>query len=568
MSRAAASSALGKIAYGLLFVVVLPLVLVSWASLLDRSIRWPVPQLPGVALATILLGGLLMLTAMFDLRIHGHGLPMNAYPPETLVTRGIYRWFAHPIYVGAVCVSLGCALWFRSSSGLYIVTPLLPCMTISLLLGHEIPAMSARFGDALQRHRPLFSLPPPSDQDAGGLKRLAMVARVFVPWLVAIDLIGQVRSAADGLRHVPYLFVIALLLTARTNCALRRAVLVGTVATGLGLYLDLILPALLPHFVSAPWSATAVQLLAVIVGANARGIWQWMQRVTERVANSRHDWLFGGGRFRVINHSVYSGLAGALGVGISGCVMAHAAAAVVIEACVLVGAATVAQVSWGSRSLLRPFGYWGGVLGGSAGIAIAHFAFDIALARIALAVALSATFIQAAGRLRCLAQGCCHGVPAKDVAAGIRVWQPQSRVVLLSHLAGVPLLNTQLFSILFNLALGPLLWSLWLGGATSEWMIVGMYFVLTGIERFAEDAYRGEIQTRTAWGLRENQWIALGALGMGLIVAVLPVAGASREVGTIDPAWLASVVIGGALAAFAMSMDFPRSSRRFSRLSG
>ena len=568
MSRTAASSAPGKIVYGLLFVVVLPLVLASWASLLDRSIRWPVPPLPGVALATILLGVLLMLRGMLDLRIHGHGLPMNAYPPKTLVTRGIYRWFAHPIYVGAVCVSLGSALWFRSSSGLHVVTPLLACMCLSLLLGHELPAMAARFADALHRHQPLFSLPAPSDQDPGWPTRLAMLIRIFLPWTVAVSLLDYTRGTHHILAMAPYLFVIAILLTARTSNGLRQAVLVGTVATILGLYLDLILPALVPRLMSEPWSTPATHLLAVVLGANARGIWQWMQRVTERVANSRHDWLFVGGRFRIINHSVYSALAGALGVGITGYVMAHPAAAVVIEACVLVGAATIAQVSWGSRSLLRPFGYWGGVLGGSAGIAIAHFAFDIALARIALAVALGATFVQAAGRLRCLAQGCCHGVRASDPDAGIRVWQPQSRVVVLSHLEGVPILNTQLVSILFNLVLGPLLWSMWLGGAMGDWMIVGTYFILTGIERFAEDAYRGETQTKTVRGLRENQWVAIGALGIGMIVAVLPGTRSSPEVGTIDLAWLAAVLVGGALSAFAMSMDFPGSRRRFSRLTG
>jgi len=567
VNRSAMSPALGPIAYGLLFVIGLPLVLASWALLLDRSIRWPVPHLPVVALAAVLCGGLLMLKGMLDLRIHGHGLPMNAFPPETLVTRGSYGWFAHPIYVGAMCVSFGSALWFRSSAGLYIVTPLLACMILSLLLGHEIPATAARFGAALQRHQPVFSLPAPSDEDVGWLKRLAMLVRVFLPWLLAVALVDHARGV-DRLGLAPYLFVLVILLTARTGRALLRAVLIGTVATALGLYLDLILPALMPRLMGAPWSAAATGLLAVIIGFNARGIWQWMQRATERIANSRHDWLFAHGRFRVINHSVYSALAGAIGVGIVGSVMAHPVAALVIEAGVLVGAATFAQASWGSRSLLRPFGYWGGVLGGSAGIAIAHFAFDIALARIALAVALGATFIQAAGRLRCLAQGCCHGVPAKNADAGIRVWQPQSRVVLLSHLEGVPLLDTQLYSIVFNLALGPLLWSLWLGGAMSEWMIVGMYFILTGIERFAEDAYRGETQTKMLRGLRENQWIALGALGMGLIIAALPGTAPAHDVGSINVAWVAAVLAGGALSAFAMSMDFPGSSRRFSRLSG
>jgi len=569
VSRPAASSAPGKIAYGSLFVVVLPLTLALWASWLDRAVPWPAPHLPAAALAIAVLGALLMLRGMLDLRVHGRGLPMNAYPPTTFVTRGSYRWFAHPIYVGALCVSLGAALWFRSSSGLYIVTPLLAGMILSLLLGFEIPATTARFGEALTRHRPRFSLPPPSGEAAGWFDRLAMTARVFVPWIVAVGLLAFARGArTEILAMAPWLLVLGRLLAAPTQGALREAAVIGTVATSLGVYLELVLPGLVPQFAGAPWSAAAVQLVAVGAGFGARRAWRWMLRVTERVANSRRDWLIAGGRFRIINHAAYSALAGALGVGIVAWVTAHSVAAVVIEICVVIGAALFAQFSWGSRSLLRPFGYWGGVLGGLAGVAIVHLAFALPVARIGLGLVLCATFIQAVGRLRCLAQGCCHGVPARDAGAGIRVWQPQSRVVLLSHLEGVPLLDTQLYSIVFNLALGGLLWSLWLGGAMGDWMIVGMYFVLTGLERFAEDAYRGETQTRTFRGLRENQWIALGALAAGMLIAALPDVAASRDAGALDPEWAAAVVIGGAISAFAMSMDFPRSNRRFSRLSG
>jgi protein-S-isoprenylcysteine O-methyltransferase Ste14 len=582
VSRSAASSAPGKIGYGLLFIVVLPLALALWASLLDRSLHWPVPYLPAAALALAVCGGLLMLQGMLDLRIHGHGLPMNAYPPTTFVTRGSYRWFAHPIYVGAVCVALGCALWLRSGSGLYIVTPLLVCMILSLLFGLEIPATAARFGEALAQHRPRFSLPAPSDEGASGLDRLAMVSRVFVPWILAAALLAYARGArtvggtpdspwatgAGLLAMTPMLLVIGALLTARTHAALRHAVIIGTVATSLALYLDVVLPALVPRSMGTPWSAAIIHLVAVVSGFAARRIWRWMLHATERVANSRRDWLFAGGRFRIINHSVYSAAAGALGVGIVASVTAHPAAAVVIQLCVVAGAALFAQASWGSRSLLRPFGYWGGVLGSVAGVGIAQLAFGIPLARIAVAIALSATFVQAVGRLRCLAQGCCHGVPAKDADAGIRVWQPQSRVVVLSRLAGVSLLDTQLYSIVFNLALGPLLWSLWLGGVMSEWMVVGLYFILTGLERFAEDAYRGETQTRMLRGLRENQWIALAALAGGMILAALSGSPASPGVGTFDAAWLGAVLVGGATSGFALSMDFPKSSRRFSRLSG
>jgi uncharacterized membrane protein len=546
---------------------------------------------------------------MLDLRVRGHGLPMNAYPPDTLVTGGVYAWFANPIYLGAVCIAYGASLGFHSGAGLYLVTPLLAAGALSLLLGYEAPATAARFGEEWRRYRPLFSLPAPSDAPAGTPRRLAMLARVFVPWAGAVA--AAPESAGLALARVPvpppwmlpYLVPAVLLLAARTQRALRGAAVAGTVATLLGLLLEAMRPGLAPGLLDGGgsgdgdggWRRAGLHLGAVLVGANQAALRRALRRWTERVANSRRDLLLAGGRFRIINHAVYAALAGACGVGLSGFVMGHAGAGLVLLGCVVLGAAMFAQASWGSRSLLRPFGYWGGIQGGIVGIAIAHFAYGIPVSRIALGAALSAPFVQAAGRLRCLAQGCCHGVPVASVAqataaetdgtaaeataepaGGIRVWQPQSRVVLLSHLAGVPLLNTQLWSILFNLAIGPLLWSLWLRGAAPDWTLVGLYFVLTGLERFAEDAYRGETQVRMRAGLRESQRIAITAVVAGMVVAALPgtplaalTAGTPPPPpGSPGPALLAAALAGGAFTAFAMSMDFPKSSVRFSRLTG
>ena len=73
-------------------------------------------------------------------------------------------------------------------------------------------------------------------------------------------------------------------------------------------------------------------------------------------------------------------------------------------------------------------------------------------------------------------------------------------------------MRAALVGFIITATFGALLWGLWLGKAMSDWMIVGAYFILTGLERFAEDAYRGETQTRKLRGLPENQWIAIGAV--------------------------------------------------------
>jgi hypothetical protein len=320
------------------------------------------------------------------------------------------------------------------------------------------------------------------------------------------------------------------------------------------------------HFVGNLFLFGPVVLAILFFTFEYPGIWHALKGLGERVANSRHDWLFFDGRFRIINHSIYSGLAGAVGAGFLTYILRDGLAVLLLGFCAILGAAVFAQFRWGNTSLLRPFGYWGAIIGGILGIILIWLIFSIPLYRVAAAAVLCAPFTQAVGRLRCLSQGCCHGtVTRKEL--GIRVWQSQSRVVTLSGLKGEYLLPTQLFSILFNLLLGLMLISVWSSHKFSGSFIVGIYLVLTGIERFTEDAYRGEKQTRNAKGLRENQWIAIAAVVAGIIITMIP-SPAIDASGEFGLAFWGTSLLGGLITAFAMSMDFPGSNVRFSRLSG
>jgi protein-S-isoprenylcysteine O-methyltransferase Ste14 len=499
-----------KVLYGTLFVVVLPLFLLLWASNLDKSIDLPVPKWKPVAIVGIVLGIFLVSKGMFDLWILGKGLPMNAFPPRKLATRGIYAWFSHPIYLGAALLSIGFSLWFGSGSGLYIISPVLVLALFSLVHGYERAALLRIYGDSVRQYRPVFSIPA-----SGIFHRLVIAAIIFI--LVEI-----------------YLSVIFLLFDV--------------------------------HFVDNIFLSVPVAIVILFLAIKYQVIWNALKGFCEWVANSRRDWLFFEGRFRIINHGIYSGLAGAVGVGFLIYILGDGLAVLLLGFCAILGAAGFAQFRWGSASLLRPFGYWGAIIGGILGIILIRFIFDIPVYQVAVAAVLCAPFTQAIGRLRCLSQGCCHGtVTRKEL--GIRIWQSQSRVVTLSGLKGEYILPTQLFSILFNLFLGLMLISVWSSHKFSGSFIVGLYLVLTGIERFTEDAYRGEKQTKNAKGLRENQWIAIAAVVGGIIITTLPspLIDASGEFGLVF--WGISL-LGGLIAAFAMSMDFPGSNVRFSRLSG
>jgi protein-S-isoprenylcysteine O-methyltransferase Ste14 len=576
----------GRVLYGALFVVVLPLCLYAWVAALDRSVQWPVPHWPAFAFAVIAGGTTLMLTAMVQLYVQGRGLPMSAFPPTDFVTGGAYGLVRHPMYLGAALLCFGSALLSGSSGGLYVVTPVFIAAMAAYVYGYENPRLAERFGAALREYHPLLSLPPATFLPVSWPRKAAVTLAVVVPWLLVGYLIDYARQTpahpgafvalfdAPSLRSwplpywtIPFLALALLALTSVTDEDLRSAAVAGFTAMCVGSYLYAVLPGLGLDLRSGGWQLGATNLIVCVAALSYRRVWEALRGLCERVANSRRDRLLFGGRFRIINHAVYSGLAGAVGAAVGGAVLGNGVAALTLAVFMLVGAAVLAQLLWGNTALLRPFGYWGAVLGAAAGVVVVHLAFGIPLVTLALACALGAPFAQAIGRFRCLAQGCCHGVETRPTL-GIRVWQHQSRVVALSGLKGRFILITQLYSVIFNIALGLVLLSLYRSGGVDSTVILGLYLLLTGIERFAEDAYRGEKQTRWTGPLRENQWIAIAALVLGMVIAVVPSAPPTAPDGVVRPSLIVAAVLAGLVAAFATSMDFPTATLRFSRLSG
>jgi prolipoprotein diacylglyceryltransferase len=230
--------------------------------------------------------------------------------------------------------------------------------------------------------------------------------------------------------------------------------------------------------------------------------------------------------------------------------------------CSTAGAALWAQWVEGSPSLLRPMGFYGGMLGAMAGAATAVFA-GISLWTVFATICLAAPWIQGIGRLRCLVQGCCHGRPVENVQ-GIRYTHPRSRVCRLTKFAGLPVHAAPVYSILCNVATGAVLVRL-LQLHASTALICGVYLLLSGMGRFVEEAYRGEPQTRDWAGLHLYQWIAILTVITGAAVTCIKdsplLAGATPHPGSI------LLALGcGAVAWFVTGVDFPESSRRFARL--
>ena len=302
-------------------------------------------------------------------------------------------------------------------------------------------------------------------------------------------------------------------------------------------------------------------VVGVLVWRHER-IWEMLRSACERIANSWREWRFG--PVRVISHGAYAGLAAFLGVLTVGTLLGPRYAGIILLSAVsgLVAAGLWAQLIEGSPALLRPFGFYGGVLGVLAGSVTASW-FGLDAWCLLAAWSVAAPVVQAVGRLRCLVQGCCHGRGAPETV-GIHYRHPRSRVTRIAGLAGVPLHPAPLYSILSNLAIAGVLVRMWWLHAPAN-LIVGVYLLSSSLARFVEEGYRGEPQTPVIAGLRLYQWLAIaGVLAGALATTARGVALAPCTV--LNGSALGMAALFGVLAAVALGVDFPASNRRFARL--
>lgn len=632
----------GKLAYGAMFTLVLPLGLWLWGS----HLSCPLPAVRSQSGGAFLLvsGVFLMIEAMWRLWHEGGGLPMNVFPPPRSVDRGVYAWIAHPIYCGFIAACAGVAFLTGSATGLWIVTPMVCLGCVALVLGYEGPDLRRRFGSHLPS--PWLALPTPE----GFLplsRRIGAALAVFVPWAVcywAVKTLGVAPNAVETRLswewEIPvlppsmpiyasvYLAAPLAFLLCPDRTKMRRLVLSGWIATFLNTLLYVILPATaafrraetsgwlsdwltweqhmarpaagacpsfhvtwavvcavflareLPRVRWALWiwcagvSASCLttgmhSLVDVLAGAlvgficiRSDQVWWRIVGCTEWLSNTWKAWTFG--PLRIMNHGLWAGLAGFTVLLIAGVSVepGNLGWIFLVASCALMGAGLWAQWVEGSSALLRPFGYYGAIVGGLLGLT-ATAAFGGPVAELIAAFAVAAPWTQAIGRLRCIVQGCCHGSP---VEWGIRVTNPHSRIVTLAGFSGTPLHPTPLYSILANLVIGAILLRLRVGEA-SAFLIAGLYLVLAGMSRFVEEAYRGEPQSAHLAGLPLYQWMAIGSVVLGMFIMPLP----GQSLSALHaPTFglLAGSVLWALVCSFAMSMDFPNSNRRYSRLTG
>ena len=188
---------LGKVLYGALFTLLVPAGLVLWARTSAPNVPLPPIRAPWLGSVVATLGLVLCASGMSALWRHGRGLPMNAYPPPLYVRSGVYRWMAHPIYLGFGLVVPGAALFFGSASGLWLVAPVTALAMAALVHGYERHDLRRRFG-AEALHRPLLSLPSAGDAAPTVWDRISVFVLVLLPWTIAYEAVFRLGVPPDA----------------------------------------------------------------------------------------------------------------------------------------------------------------------------------------------------------------------------------------------------------------------------------------------------------------------------------------------------------------------------------
>ncbi|WP_297695308.1 prolipoprotein diacylglyceryl transferase family protein [uncultured Eudoraea sp.] len=619
------NTVLNKVLYAVIFLILIPIILVYWAKATSIHFNDLNVRSHETGAVIFLLGCILLIWGMLALIVKGEGLPMNAFPPKKLVKEGAYRLLHHPIYWGFGLMVLGYFVYIGSFSGIWLITPITVLAMVALVLGYENQDLHKRFSG--YRLNTILDLPMANGDRAVAIKKIAVLFWVILALLIR-NVVLALNSGRDPLSDefwslpnieasgaiLNYLGIIFILVTPfilKENKNLRQWCVYSLLAISLELFsvlfglmslqniipvetnfmvfvpIYLILISLSVIFSHGPLRVLKISVAAIpflivqyvlfsgivyhwlvsiavfILSVKYRGIWLFLRRESEKMANSWKEWTLG--KIRVINHGFYVGVGAFLGIFMAGILAGpdYAWVILIFAITVVIFSALWAQVIEGSEKLKRPYGYYGALVGILfASILVWALGYNPWVLIGVISVAMP--WVQAIGRLRCLINGCCHGKTTSEKEIGIRYYHPRSRVCNISEMKGEYLHPTPLYSILWLLLVGFVLVSLWYGNYASNF-IFGMYLILTGLGRFVEEAYRGEVQTPVIRGLRLYQWTAMLSVILGIIFTAFKV-----DLPAITPglSWevLTASIIGGIFLTFAMGVDFPYSNKRFSRL--
>ena len=124
----------------------------------------PWTALDALGMGAMVLGAGIALRCIWDFAAKGRGTLAPVDPPRELVVEGLFRYVRNPMYLGALLLLMGEALFFRSVAVLQYAAAWFFFVNLVVLF-YEEPALRRRFGPSYERytrsvHRWLPARPP------------------------------------------------------------------------------------------------------------------------------------------------------------------------------------------------------------------------------------------------------------------------------------------------------------------------------------------------------------------------------------------------------------------------
>lgn len=261
-----------------IYVLLLPLFLVLWSwaarDLIAPPVRFPAPV--GAVFGAVGLG--LALAGIQALLAHGLGLPPYIASPANYVDQWIYKIVPHPIYAGVALMSGGVSIMLHSSSGLWLVTPMITLAFAALVLGQERRELLARYGGLAPIR---YVIPPPGLLPPRGRSRIFAYTCMLLPWMFLYEAVVMLGEPPDVIRThflfensfpviewteliyaTPYVITCLLPLLVKTRDQLRLFMLRGFTTMAVVYPLYLAVPLISPHRAFIPSTAMGKLLMA------------------------------------------------------------------------------------------------------------------------------------------------------------------------------------------------------------------------------------------------------------------------------------------------------------------
>ncbi|MDR2501794.1 MAG: prolipoprotein diacylglyceryl transferase [Oscillospiraceae bacterium] len=167
------------------------------------------------------------------------------------------------------------------------------------------------------------------------------------------------------------------------------------------------------------------------------------------------------------------------------------------------------------RTIFGEIIFFGGVIGGFAGMLIYRRIFAAKLRPMLDISAVGVSLGHAVGRVGCYFAGCCYGIEVHAENPLALVYPAPPLHYPASAPPGVPLLNIPLMESGFLLLLHGILVAVYLR-TRRRGLTAGLYLLLYALWRFVIEFYRGDTLRGEYFGLSTSQYISLAAAAVGL----------------------------------------------------